>query len=243
MDMKLLIKVRVEAIVAETERIKRFILRPAERPEFPDFAPGDHIFVVLPNGLRRPYSLCSDPFDTSLWEFAVLRKEAGLGGSVCLHDQILVGDTLLVTYPQRGLGLSRNTDKHIFVAGGIGITPFIPMVHALGREGRAFELNYCARAPDAATFDRVLSTLSAHGVLHRWYGPGHGGHLDLVARFAVPEPNTHLYCCGPAGMIDAFLAATRAWPPEAVHVERFIGPGAEEARHGGSVRHQGRLDH
>lgn len=232
MGQKVLIKVEVEAIEAHSPAIRLFRLRPLRRAAMPAFEPGDHTFVLLPNGLRRPYSLCSDPADSSRWEIAVLREDAGLGGSRFLHDEVREGDPLFVTFPQAGIRLAPEAERHVMVAGGIGITPFLPMIAALRRGAVPWELHYCARSATAAAFSARLAEVGASGSVIRWFGPNEGGRLDLVTRFGAPIPGAHIYCCGPTGMIEAFEAATARWAPDRVHVERFVGLPAEEARHG-----------
>lgn len=232
MGQKLLIKTRIDRIVEETAHIKRFVLKPVLRDMFPDAKPGDHVIVLLPNGMRRNYSLCSDPANGSRWEIAVLREEKGLGGSKLLHDAVREGDTLFVTHPQSAFALADGPARHIFVAGGIGLTPFLSMISELGRRREPFELHVCAKTPERLGFADRLAALPANGRLHRWMGPTSGGRLDLAAMLAAVAPDMHAYCCGPARMIDAFLAATTHWPAERVHVEHFSGLTLEAARQG-----------
>ena len=232
MGQKLLIKTRVARIIDETLLIKRFVLTPVVRSAFPIVAPGDHVIVQLPNGLRRSYSLCSDTADSSRWEITVLREDAGLGGSKLLHQAVREGDILFVSYPQSGFRLAESAARHVFIAGGIGLTPFLSMIPELARRRQSFDLHVCAKAPDRLGFADCLSALPANGRLHRWFGPGAGGRLDIAGTFADVELDTHVYCCGPARMIEAFLTACQHWPEEHVHVEHFSGLALEDARHG-----------
>jgi ferredoxin-NADP reductase len=135
MAMKLLMKARIAAVVDETSRIRRFQLVPVTRERFPDVEAGDHVIVLLPNGMRRAYSLCGDPGRSDLWQIAVLKEEAGLGGSRYLHDDVATDDTLFVSWPQPGLTLADAPVEQIFFAGGIGVTPFMSMIPELERRG------------------------------------------------------------------------------------------------------------
>lgn len=232
MGQKLLIKARVALVIDETPLIKRFVLTPVVRSTFPAAAPGDHVIVLLPNGLRRSYSLCSDTADSSRWEIAVLREDAGLGGSKLLHDSVHAGDTLFVSYPQSGFGLAETAARHVFVAGGIGLTPFLSMLPELARRRQPFDLHVCAKTPDRLGFADRLSALAPNGRLYRWLGPDAGGRLDIAGALADVTLDTHVYCCGPAHMIEAFLVACRHWPEAQVHVEHFAGLALEDARQG-----------
>jgi ferredoxin-NADP reductase len=232
MGQKLLIKTRVERIIDEAPLIKRFVLTPILRPAFPAAAAGDNVIVLLPNGLRRSYSLCSDPADNSRWEIAVFREDAGLGGSKLMHEGIHEGGTLFVSYPQSGFRLAERAKHHVFIAGGIGLTPFLSMIPELARRRQPFDLHVCAKSPERLGFADCVSALPPNGRLHRWLGPGSGGRLNIADTLAHVGDDTHVYCCGPARMIEAFLTASGHWPEGHVHVERFIGLTLEDARQG-----------
>jgi ferredoxin-NADP reductase len=232
MAMKLLMKARIAAVVDETSRIRRFQLVPATRQWFPDARAGDHVIVLLPNGMRRAYSLCSDPGRSDLWEIAVLQEEAGLGGSRFLHDHVGVGDTLFVSWPQPGLTLADVPAEHVFFAGGIGITPFLSMIPELERRGARFMLHMCARSPDDLPFRAALEGLERTSKARLWFSDRPGGRIDIAKVANAPASNAHLYCCGPARMIDAFVEATTDRDPEHVHVEHFAGMTAAEASQG-----------
>jgi ferredoxin-NADP reductase len=232
MAMKLLMKARIAAMVDETSRIRRFQLVPVTRERFPDVRAGDHIIVLLPNGMRRAYSLCGDPGRSDLWEIAVLREEAGLGGSRCFHDDVTTGDTLFVSWPQPGLTLVETPAEHVFCAGGIGVTPFMSMIPELERRGSRFILHMCARSSEDLPFRTALEGLARAGKARLWFSGTPGGRVNMAEAVKAAASNAHLYCCGPARMIDAFVEATIDRDPAHVHVEHFAGMTAVEASQG-----------
>jgi vanillate O-demethylase ferredoxin subunit len=56
--------------------------------------------------------------------------------------------------------------------------------------------------------------------------------MDLTAIVNAAPAGSHFYCCGPAPMLSAFEKATKALPPEQVHVEYFESQ-ADAATSGG----------
>jgi ferredoxin-NADP reductase len=198
----------------------------------PPSQPGAHIDIHLTNGAVRQYSLCGDPADFTRYRIAVQREADGRGGSILLHGETRVGDTLLVSLPRNHFALAAPGHRHILVAGGIGLTPLMSMVEELRRRGDAFELHVCLRSRADMPFRDWLEPLERQG-LARIYATRdpEGSRLDLDALVGGAPANAHVYCCGPARMIDAVLAAASGRPAETVHVEHFgaarIPPGGE----------------
>src|SRR3954463_11336181 len=100
----------------------------------PAWGPGAHLDPQLPSGLVRQYSLCGDPRDRTSYRIAVLREVAGRGGSAEGHDTPLVGRVLTVGGPRNHFELVEAT-RYVFLAGGIGITPILPMIAAVAERG------------------------------------------------------------------------------------------------------------
>jgi len=210
----------VRAAEAAGEGIRRLILMDPDGWELPPFAAGGHVDVHLPGGHVRSYSLCNDPIDSTRYVIAVKREPHGRGGSLVLHDRVSVGDVLGISLPRRGLTLVDGAKRHVFVAGGIGITPFLSLAATLRRAGAEFILHLCARGePPLRASVEPLAT-SGRAVFH----DTRAGRPDLAALIGSPDPETQLYCCGPRGMIAAFEeAALRAgWPQGQTHVEHFV---------------------
>src|ERR1700761_5712967 len=141
------IRTIVEKIEHGGPDVKVFSLVDPDHWELPPFRPGAHIDLHLPGGLVRTYSLCNDPADNSRYVVAVKREGSGRGGSIRLHDDIKAGDTIGVTLPRGGLKLDIDVSRFTFVAGGIGVTPFLSAAAYLKRTGRAdFKLHLMARS-------------------------------------------------------------------------------------------------
>ncbi|MGM4891011.1 PDR/VanB family oxidoreductase [Tardiphaga sp. 839_C3_N1_4] len=217
---------RVRTIVDKIEDggrgIKLFSLVDPDHWELPPFRPGAHIDLHLPRGLVRTYSLCNDPADSKRYVVAVKREAEGRGGSIVLHDAVKVGDTIGVTLPRGGLDLSADVTRFTFIGGGIGVTPFLSAATWLKRMGRSkFTLHMIARGePPLADLLAPLRK-SGHVVIH---DTSSGQRPDIAALVGRPLSDVALACCGPDGMIDDFEQASRDWPADRVHIERFVPP-------------------
>jgi vanillate O-demethylase ferredoxin subunit len=214
------IKTVVESVEDGGPGIRVYTLCDPEFWELPPFRPGAHIDVHLPGGLVRTYSLCNDPADDKHYVIAVKREADGRGGSIVFHDEVKAGDTLIVSLPRGGLRLDEAS--HVtFVAGGIGVTPFLSAASYLARRGRDFTLYFIARGvPPLATM-LAPHRASGRAVIH---DTGASGRPALEALIDTAPPDAMLACCGPFDMLDAFERATQSRPAEQVHVERFVPP-------------------
>lgn len=124
--------------------------------QLPQWEPGAHIDVVLGPGLERQYSLCGDPADRTSWRIAVLREPVGRGGSAHVHEQLGQGDKVRVRGPRNHFAL-RPAPRYRFIAGGIGITPILPMLAAAEAEGAEWTLLYGGRTRESMAFTEELS--------------------------------------------------------------------------------------
>jgi vanillate O-demethylase ferredoxin subunit len=216
-------EVRVARKTREAEGICSYELVRADGAPLPPFAAGAHVDVHLPNGLVRQYSLCNAPGETHRYVIAVLRDAASRGGSQAMHDDVDVGTVLTIGAPKNHFPLV-DAERSLLLAGGIGVTPILAMAEALADDGAAFEMHYCARAPERAAFTERLAASRYAGQVHLHYDSGAAEQrLDLAALLAAPAPGTHLYVCGPQGFIDHVLDGARAlgWPAAQLHVEYF----------------------
>jgi dimethylamine monooxygenase subunit B len=220
--------VRVTAITKVADSVKRFRLERLGGEHMPVFSGGAHVVVAMKDGgvLRRnPYSLMSSPTDRSGFEISVLRVDTSRGGSHFLHDRVKVGDTLTVTQPVNLFTIDQRGKKHILFAGGIGITPFMAMMDQMTEEGHAFELHYAIRTRTHGAYWKEL--------IER-YGASRVKIYCDAEKFFIPtdvivgnQPlGTHLYVCGPKGMIDGVLGTARrlGWPSQNFHSEEFLAP-------------------
>jgi ferredoxin-NADP reductase len=185
----------------------------------PAWTPGAHIDVTLPGGLTRQYSLCGDPADRTRWCIGVLREADGRGGSRWIADELTEGTTLRVRGPRNNFPLLPAA-RYVFVAGGIGITPLLPMIAAATAAGTDWELHYGGRARASMAF---LDRLAAHGERVHVHPQDEVGLLPLDTVLGTPGRSTLVYCCGPAPLLDAVEARCREWGAGVLHVERFTG--------------------
>jgi len=232
-DATPLLRVMVRAIRREAEDINSYEFADPMGAALPPFTAGAHVEVHLPDGLIRQYSLCNDPAETHRYVVAVLREAAGRGGSRTMHDRVKVGDLLTISAPKNNFPLAEEATRHLLIAGGIGVTPLMAMIHRLERIGAPFSLHYCARTADKTAFNEGLSRHQAAGCVsyhHDGGDPSKG--LNVAALLRDPPPGTHLYCCGPAGLMGAVREASAHWPGGTVHFEYFnaaasLAPGGE----------------
>ena len=215
------LNVRVVRKEAIAQGIYLFELRHPDGAPLPAFTPGSHLTVQVPSGVRRNYSLCSDPADTSLYQIAVKRDEAGRGGSVSMADDVQVGKLLSVSWPRNNFELVERANNFIFVAGGIGITPILSMMRHLKNTGNSkFKLYYCTRDSGSTAFlDHIHSEFSGQAQIHHDNGDMEQA-LDLWPVFDKPG-TAHVYCCGPKGLMDSVEDMSGHWPSGSVHFESF----------------------
>ncbi|MEV6306322.1 PDR/VanB family oxidoreductase [Actinoplanes sp. NPDC051861] len=190
------------------------LARPDGGP-LPDWAPGAHIDLVLSDDLVRQYSLCGTPSDAGEWRIAVLNAPDGRGGSKAVHD-LAAGDRVRARGPRNHFPLEP-ADRYVFVAGGIGITPLLPMISAADTAGAAWELHYGGRRRPAMAF---LQDLQGYGQSVHVSPQDECGLLDLDTIVAGYRPGTLIYACGPEPMLAALEQRCAGLE---LRLERFAG--------------------
>ncbi|MFZ1345934.1 MAG: PDR/VanB family oxidoreductase, partial [Tabrizicola sp.] len=151
--------------------------------------------------------------------------DVGRGGSLFMHRHVVPGMELTLSYPVNLFPLDNRAKKHLMIAGGIGITPFLAQIRQLSHLGGKFELHYSARSkPLGAYMDRLTA---AHPDRVHCYFDDQKQMIDLKNLLQNQPIGTHLYVCGPKGMIGWVLstAESMGWPKQALHSEEFIAPG------------------
>ncbi|WP_327397356.1 PDR/VanB family oxidoreductase [Streptomyces phaeochromogenes] len=199
------------------EGVLALTLRHPLGEELPAWEPGAHIDVVLGPDLERQYSLCGDPADRHSWRVAVLREPDGRGGSAHVHGQLEAGDKVRVRGPRNHFAL-QPSPRYRFVAGGIGITPILPMLAEAEAAGAEWTLLYGGRTRNSMAF---VEELSPYGDKVRVTPQDESGLLDLAAELGTPQSDTLVYCCGPGPLLDAVEERCAEWPKGSLHVERF----------------------
>jgi ferredoxin-NADP reductase len=226
------LNVRVAEVVTVNDLIKRFRFVNRDGSDMPAFSGGAHTVVEMDDdGTRRlnPYSLMSDPEDRSGYEISVRRDDTGRGGSLFMHRHVKAGMDMVLSYPVNLFALDNRARKHLMIAGGIGITPFLAQIAQLSHFGGKFELHYSARSkPLGAYMDRLTA---AHPERVHCYFDDEKQTINLARTLSMQPLGTHLYVCGPKGMINWVLssAAEMGWPANALHHEEFLAPGTGAA--------------
>ena len=209
--------VRVAAKEVAADGVVTLTLRQPASAPLPRWAPGAHVDLILPGVPTRQYSLCGDPADHHVWRLGILRDEAGGGGSRYVHDRLRAGDMVRVRGPRNNFGLVPS-DRYQFIAGGIGITPILPMIAAASAAGADWQLLYGGRRRDSMAF---TGELARYGDRVTVAPQDETGLLDLDALLGFPRAGTLVYCCGPEPLLNAVEERCRDWPARSLHVERF----------------------
>jgi ferredoxin-NADP reductase len=214
-------QLRVRSITYLAEAINGYEFVDPRGRDLPRFTAGAHVDLRFGDFVRQ-YSLCNDPAERRRYCVAVLREDASRGGSRYLHDTIRAGDLLEVSMPRNNFQLESEAEQHLLIAGGIGIAPIMSMIAELQRRRADFQLHYCARSAVRTAFGDDLALIAADGRVHFHYDGGDPARgLDIGALLRDPPQGTHLYYCGPAGLMAAAAEATKGWPAGTVHCEYF----------------------
>ena len=229
MSGQLLRRVRVAEVEPVANRIKRFRLVDSGNAPLPAFSGGSHISVVMRSGdrlMRNPYSLMSSPSDTSSYEISVLNVDDSRGGSRFMHQNVTAGSELEIGQPLNLFPVQKTARKHVFVAGGIGITPFMSMMDELDALGSDFEMHYGVRSLHDGAYCNHLQ--SRYGSRVSIYRQDKGQLIPLGDVLSAQRLGSHMYVCGPKAMIDWALQTAKlsGWPDENVHFEQFSTPPA-----------------
>ena len=194
---------------------------PDGRP-LPSYEPGSHIDVHLPGGLMRQYSLAR-PYRADQGYLVGVKLDAKTrGGSRWLHDEAQVGARFEIGGPRNNFQLKEDAPHTVLIAGGIGITPIWCMAQRLEEIGASFEVHYAVRTRDDAAFLVELERMAPRLKLH--VDAEAEAVMDVSGAVAAAPAGAHLYCCGPAPMLEAFEAAASGRPADEVHVEYFSAP-------------------
>lgn len=209
---------QVERITGEADGVISVLLTDPGGADLPAWEPGAHIDVGVPDGSTRQYSLCGHIDDLKRYRIGVLREPESRGGSEYLHTGLQVGDRLTIRGPRNNFALV-DAPHHVFVAGGIGITPLLPMLTRVGSRGGTWRMVYGGRTRDAMAFCNELPGEVAI------VPQDEHGHPDLDELLTDVPVGTLVYCCGPSGLIEAVRKRCASWAdPDAVRFELFTAP-------------------
>lgn len=202
---------------AAADGVVTLTLRSPDQRALPAWTAGAHVDLVLDQAPTRQYSLCGDPNDPTSYRLGILRDPNGRGSSLYVHDQLQVGDSVRIRGPRNNFTLAPSP-AYLFIAGGIGITPILPMIHAAEAAHACWRLVYGGRQRSSMAF---LDELAHYGNRVTVCPQDETGLLDLDRLLSAPEPDTLVYCCGPEPLLAAVEQRCTAWPARSLHLERF----------------------
>ncbi|GAA1466483.1 PDR/VanB family oxidoreductase [Microbacterium thalassium] len=229
MTIEAIIPARLDlaAVVEDSVRVADEVVAVTIRTtadDLPQWEPGAHLDIELPGGIIRQYSLCGDPDDRRRLRIAVLREQESRGGSRAVHD-LAVGTSVRILAIRNHFPLDA-ADHYVFVAGGIGIAPLLPMIAHAEASGAPWVLHYAGRSISSMAYADAL--VDQHGPRIALYAREEGARLDLDAVIAGAPTDAGLYCCGPAGMMEQFEQACLMHDRDG-HMERFAAAADKSA--------------
>ncbi|OBH67397.1 oxidoreductase [Mycobacterium mantenii] len=189
----------------------------------PSWTPGAHIDVRLPSGRRRQYSLCGSPGRRTDYRIAVRRIADGGGGSIEMHEAFAVGDTFEFEGPRNAFYLVTDEREVLFVIGGIGVTPILPMMQAAQQRGIDWRAIYAGRSrDDMPLLDEVVAVAPDRVTV--WADDERGRFPTAADLLADAGPTTAVYVCGPTAMLESVRTARDEHANAPLHYERFGPP-------------------
>ncbi|MEX3650393.1 PDR/VanB family oxidoreductase [Mycolicibacterium porcinum] len=211
------IGVAVRQLRWEADGVVSVQLQPRSGELLPAWGPGAHIDLLLPTGIQRQYSLCGPVGERSYYRIGVRREHTSRGGSEYVHAFLRPGQQLTVSGVRNTFELHRAT-SYVFVAGGIGITPILPMIRQAESWGLDWKLLYGGRTAASMPF---ADELRGYGTRVSFYASDADGRIPLSEHFAQVQPGAKVYACGPPALLAALQDATEHWPAGSLYLERF----------------------
>ncbi|WP_057915156.1 NO-inducible flavohemoprotein [Peribacillus muralis] len=236
--------------VQESEVITSFYLKPANGEKIPSFLPGQYVTVriEIPGErylFNRQYSL-SDVAGKEYFRISVKKERQGSSpdGAVSnyLHDSIQVGDSLDLTAPAGDFTIDlEKTAPVVFLGGGIGITPFISMVHAVADQTpkRHVQFIHASDNGKVQPFRRELTDLAQkltnYQISFVYKNPDEEdkqlenfvkeGYIDKELLSLHVMHDADYYICGPVPFMKAIITSLKELGVDAdnIHYE-FFGP-------------------
>lgn len=191
----------------------------------PAWTPGAHIDLILTPEITRQYSLCGSPADSDRFVVGILNAPNSRGGSRHVHESVSAGSVMRIRGPRNHFPLVASP-RYVFIAGGIGVTPMLPMIAEAEAAGADWTLLYGGRSEASMAF---IDQLRAYGDRVTLL-PGNDVALMSAAldeRIGTPQSDTLVYTCGPEGLLGAVEARCASWPAGSLHLERFAAKATE----------------
>jgi ferredoxin-NADP reductase len=214
------VDVEVRRREAVSDGVVTLTLADPNGADLPEWAPGAHIDLLMTPSLVRQYSLCGDTANRAEWQVGVLLDPNSRGGSQFVHDKLHEGATVRVRGPRNHFPLV-GSPRYLFIAGGIGVTPIVPMIAAAEAAGADWRLLYGGRARSSMAFVDELQRYGGRVAVCPRDEPDRNFRTNLASELSEAHENTLVYCCGPEGLLSAVEDACKTWPADTLHIERF----------------------
>lgn len=217
----------VEACEVVAEDVVALTLADPNGAALPDWTPGAHIDLILTPEITRQYSLCGSPADGHRYTVGILNAPDSRGGSRFVHENVTKGSVIRIRGPRNHFPLVA-ASRYVFIAGGIGITPMLPMIAEAEAAGAEWTLLYGGRSEASMAFTAELAEYGDRVTLL----PGNDVALMSAAldeRIGAPQPGTLVYTCGPEGLLGAVEQRCASWPSGSLHLERFAAKATDGA--------------
>lgn len=199
------------------EGIVELVFRAADDGDLPRWEPGAHVDIVLDDGEIRQYSLCGDPADHTTFTVAVLLEKEGRGGSRRIHEELRAGTSVELRGPRNHFPL-HESQRYLFIAGGIGVTPLIPMMRAVEAAGAEWRFVYGGRSESTMGYVDDLRELGDRVTI---WPEDVNGLIDLDGLLGTATRETLVYSCGPEPLLAAVEERCQSWPQGTLNIERF----------------------
>lgn len=232
---------RVRDVAPLSPTLKRVVLEAADGGPLPTTQPGAHLSLALPcehGAHHNSYSIVSGCHDRAAYELIVRRTATSRGGSRFIHEALGIGRVLQSSAPNSQFSLQSRARRHLLIGGGVGITPLLSFLRELRGRGGHLEMHHFAGVAEVPVFEALLEPFASADV-HVHAGRAGFDPLPLLERQPL---GTHLYCCGPAVLMNIVQqgAIAAGWPPTSVHSESFAAAGGDPfvvrlARTGGEI--------
>ncbi|MFF1251815.1 PDR/VanB family oxidoreductase [Pseudarthrobacter sp. NPDC058329] len=134
-----------------------------------------------------------------------------------MHEHLLENGTIRARGPRNHFVLEA-APAYIFIAGGIGITPILPMIREADATGSDWRLIYLGRSTATMAF---RDELEAYGDRVTYWPRDTYKRFDLPGLFANPRDNTLIYACGPENLLETIEELGATWPRGSIRIERF----------------------
>jgi len=231
-DSTIALTVERRRVVARDQDVIELTLAPASGGALPRWYPGAHLDIHLPSGLVRQYSLCGDPGSSDRYRIAVRRIPDGGGGSIEIHDGLPEGATVHTHGPRNAFPLTVPSHgsparRFRFIAGGIGITPILPMLDLARRLQVEWSMVYTGRTLESLPFVDEVAALGADVEIRTDDRFGLPTATELIGDCAAGEA---VYACGPAPMLTAIRSALVGRDDVELHFERFAAAPVVDGR-------------